>query len=424
MKELYNYHRFSVVKLNIENVRQLAKLVGDPGNKFHTVHVTGTNGKGSVCWKIYKALMESGYKTGLFTSPHVSCYRERIRINDEYIPEDYVKDNLELLFHLSKTHNISTSFFEYTTILSYKYFMEQKIDVGVIEVGLGGRLDATNIITPDISCITSIGLEHTKILGNALEEIAVEKGGIIKPNIPVVVGKDLPVKILKEIAMKQNSPFYQIDCNKEYKNYNEINIELAKKCLNVLKSSNPLYYSKINDDSINYGIKQQLSNRMEIIKTTKLLNNNNDNKEDKRNVILDCSHNPQAFKTLFNSLPDNIKQRNNHIILGFSNDKDIKSCLETTIKYIKYENIHFVKSNNYRSVSQLELYNILKSILPNNRNNMDNIKENNKSIKDTIIDVLNKMDKNDYCFICGSIYLLGEVRGILGIKEPQDPIFE
>lgn len=415
MNELYKCHRFSVVKLNIDNVKELAKLAGDPVNKFHTIHVTGSNGKGSVCWKIYKALMKSGYKTGLFTSPHVTCYRERIRINDNYIPEEYVRENLELLFNLSKTHDIKTSFFEYTTVLSYKYFMEQNIDVGVIEVGLGGRLDATNIITPDISCITSIGLEHTKILGNTIEEIAKEKGGIIKPNIPIVVGKELPVKVLKDIAIKQNSPFYQIDCNKEYKNYNEINSELAKKCLNVLKDSNPKYYSKLNVNSINYGINQQLANRMEIIKTT--INNNK-----QRNVMLDCSHNPQAFQTLFDSLPTNIKNNNNnnHIILGFSNDKDIKSCLEITLKNLKCENIHFVKSNNYRSVCQNDLYKILKSIIPNS----DNIKENNKSVKDTIFDVLNKMNENDYCIVCGSIYLLGEVRSIIGIKEPQDPPFK
>lgn len=389
------------------NVIELAKLVGNPINKFHTIHVTGTNGKGSVCWKIYKSLMNSGYKTGLFTSPHISCYRERVRINDEYISEDYIVDNLDQLFKLSENNHIRTSFFEYTTILGYKYFMDMNVDVAVIEVGLGGRLDATNIITSDLSCITSVALEHTKILGNKLEDIAYEKSGIIKPNKPVVLGKDLPFDYISNIAKKQNSPIYSIDKNIKYNNFNEINTAISKKCLEVLSKDN--YYNKVTPQSIEYGINQQLSNRMEYIKTNITGN--------ERNVILDCGHNPQAIDNLFKSIPKKKLNNSPHIILGFSNDKDIKKCLEIILKYIPYSNIHFVKSNNYRSTSQHDLYKILKELKQN-----EIINESNLSLKDTIYDTFEKMSKNDYCIICGSMYLLSEIREILNILDIKDPL--
>lgn len=177
--------------MGLENMKEFDRLLGNPSQKFRSVHVTGTNGKGSVTCKIANALQRSGYKTGVFVSPHISCFRERITVNGEMISEREIEDMMPEIFQkCDKIGNLS--FFELITGLAYKYFAEKKIDVGVIEVGLGGRLDATNIINSEMSVITSIGLDHQGILGSTIQEIAREKSGIIKRGKPVVVGPQCP----------------------------------------------------------------------------------------------------------------------------------------------------------------------------------------------------------------------------------------
>ena len=178
--------------MGLENMILFNQKLGDPASAITTIHVTGTNGKGSVVYKIAKALEASGYKTGMYVSPHISSFRERITINGEMISEEDVVRNLQMINAIEPTLPTSLSFFECVTGMAFNYFKEKKVDVAVIEVGLGGRLDSTNIINPELSVITSIGLDHQGILGNTITDIAREKAGIIKDGKPVVVGPNCP----------------------------------------------------------------------------------------------------------------------------------------------------------------------------------------------------------------------------------------
>jgi len=186
------YHRIgsAAYKEGLENIEQLAKMAGHPEKKIKTIHIAGTNGKGSVAHLLASYFQELGLKTGLFTSPHLIDYRERIKINGKDISEEKV-----IAFfakYQEKMAKISPSFFEMTTILALDTFAEENVDIAIIETGLGGRLDATNILSPTLSVITNISLEHTKMLGNTLSEIAYEKAGIIKENTPIVIGEFHP----------------------------------------------------------------------------------------------------------------------------------------------------------------------------------------------------------------------------------------
>ncbi|NGX48908.1 MAG: Folylpolyglutamate synthase, partial [Candidatus Anoxychlamydiales bacterium] len=193
------------VKCRLENVSVVSQYLNNPHIDFKSIHVAGTNGKGSVATKIAKALSLSGYKTALYTSPHITSYEERISVDGKLISKKDVKVLLKKIFKLRKKLKIYLSFFEITTLLAFLYFSKKKVDFAIIETGLGGRLDATNIITPILSIITSIGLDHTNILGDTIDLIAFEKAGIIKPKIPVVIGRKANVEPIIKKAKKSKS---------------------------------------------------------------------------------------------------------------------------------------------------------------------------------------------------------------------------
>ena len=174
-------------KVGLDNTVALLELLGNPHRNFKSVHVAGTNGKGSTSHMLASIFQEAGYKTGLYTSPHLRDFRERIRINGEMIPEDCVVDFIAQ--HQEEFEKIGLSFFEMTVGMAFDYFSHEQVDIAIVEVGMGGRLDSTNLITPELSVITNIGLDHVQFLGDTLEKIAFEKAGIIKEGIPVVIGE-------------------------------------------------------------------------------------------------------------------------------------------------------------------------------------------------------------------------------------------
>ena len=174
-------------KVDLSNTLKLTKYLGEPQDSFKSVHVAGTNGKGSTSHMLASVLQEAGYKVGLYTSPHLKDFRERIKINGKMIPKELVIDFVEK--HQSFFEENQLSFFEMTVGLAFDYFKKEKVDIAIIEVGLGGRLDSTNVIVPEVSVITNIGLDHVRFLGETIKEIASEKAGIIKPYIPVVIGE-------------------------------------------------------------------------------------------------------------------------------------------------------------------------------------------------------------------------------------------
>lgn len=206
--QLPMYHRIGAAayKADIQPTIDMMEALGNPERKFRSIHVAGTNGKGSVSHFLASILQEAGYKVGLYTSPHLVDFRERIRINGEMIPQQSVVDFVEANMHLFS--DLHLSFFEMTVGLAFDYFAKEKVDIAVIEVGMGGRLDSTNVITPLLSVITNIGLDHTQFLGNTLEEIAFEKAGIIKPGVPVVIGETQPETkpVFERVAAERHAP--------------------------------------------------------------------------------------------------------------------------------------------------------------------------------------------------------------------------
>ena len=200
-------------KVDLSNTHLLMELLGNPENKFKSVHVAGTNGKGSTSHMLASVLQEAGYKVGLYTSPHLKDFRERIRIDGEMISENDVIDFVKKYKERFKAINLS--FFEWTVGLAFDYFSEQKVDVAIVETGLGGRLDSTNVITPELAVITNIGLDHTQFLGDTLALIAKEKAGIIKNKVPVIIGETQKetTTVFKQKALEMNAPIYFTDLN-------------------------------------------------------------------------------------------------------------------------------------------------------------------------------------------------------------------
>jgi dihydrofolate synthase/folylpolyglutamate synthase len=192
-------------KKDLVNIQKLSDFLGDPHKKFKSIHIAGTNGKGSVSHMLASILQTAGYKTGLYTSPHLKDFRERIKIDGEMVSKEFIMDFTERIKGVSEM--IEPSFFELTVAMAFEYFVQQEVDVAVIETGLGGRFDSTNIIMPELSVITNIGWDHMNILGDSLEKIAFEKAGIIKPNTPVVVGEVIPEteKLFNEVAKERNA---------------------------------------------------------------------------------------------------------------------------------------------------------------------------------------------------------------------------
>ncbi|HIH01630.1 TPA: bifunctional folylpolyglutamate synthase/dihydrofolate synthase [Thermoplasmata archaeon] len=216
---MFKLERFGI-KLGLENITEFLSRTGDPHKDFRSIHVTGTNGKGSVCAFIASILQESGLKVGLYTSPHLVDFRERIVVNGRRIPEaDVVRIGEELRTTMeamaAESGEKQLTFFEFTTGLAFRYFSEQKVDVAVVEVGMGGRLDATNVLTPEVAVITRIGLEHTAYLGNTLEEIAREKAGIIKAGVPVVSSERgfVPLGVIQGTCSKKGASLRRIDAD-------------------------------------------------------------------------------------------------------------------------------------------------------------------------------------------------------------------
>ena len=207
------YHRIgqAAYKADITNTVQMMTHLGNPQSQFRSIHVAGTNGKGSVSHMLASVLMQAGYKVGLYTSPHLVDFRERIRINGKMIPEQQVVEFVE--HHRPFMQSLQLSFFEMTVALAFHYFANEHVDVAVVEVGMGGRLDSTNVITPSLSIITNIGFDHTQFLGDTLPKIAAEKAGIIKPHVPVVIGETLPETrpVFEQRATELQSPIYFAD---------------------------------------------------------------------------------------------------------------------------------------------------------------------------------------------------------------------
>lgn len=304
----------------LDNVHALIDHFGINYSKQKFIHVAGTNGKGSTCTNIASILQEYGYKVGLFTSPHIKDFRERIRINGQMIDKEKV---LSFIDDIQQSDlPVKPSFFELSWVMALKYFVENKCDYIVVETGLGGRLDATNIIDPILSIITNIGLDHQQILGETKEEIAVEKAGIIKSNTPVLIGERSPslVKIFQSKAKESNALLYELE--EVTDSYIENNQQLAKSAIFILGELSELKY---NEDLILDGLKNVSKNTGFAGRFQKIAEN--------PNIIIDAAHNEDGVKALLRYFKD--KKESLLIIYGAAKDKKVKNIVELLPKNAK-----------------------------------------------------------------------------------------
>jgi len=399
LKRLYNVNLYSGMKLGLSNIERLCKCFANPEKRFASVHVAGTNGKGSVSTKIAHGLQLQGRNVGLFTSPHISTFRERIRVNSTMIPQSAVIDLLRDIYDTIDAQNIPATFFEITTLLAFLYFAKQNIDIAVLETGLGGRLDSTNVIKPQLAVITSISLDHTEILGSSLEEITLEKAGIIKEGCPLVIGPKVPGHLVAPIADKKKCPYEQV--TGEFKDFNEENSSIARRCLEILKVPN---------EHINRGILQMPSCRMEHIPLI-----NAKTRDKPHAIILDVAHNPDGLEYLLSGLHKRYPQNPLRIVCGLSKNKDLQSCTSVLAHF--GSSFHCIAANNPRALPAEELYKALKNT---------GFKEERLFLKPSLLENLHFAvecagKNNEVLVICGSFFIMAEIRQYFGINEPQDP---
>lgn len=399
----------SAYKEGLGNSLQLDKHFDYPHKKYKTIHVGGTNGKGSTSHTLAAVLAEAGYNVGLYTSPHLVDFRERIRVNGAKIPKQYIVDFVA--DHQKFFEPIHPSFFELTMAMAFKYFADQKVDVAVIEVGLGGRLDSTNIISPDLSIITNISLDHVQFLGNSEEKIAVEKAGIIKPNTPVVIGEAEGEvrKVFKNKANEQNAPIAftsELNVITSYENnetgflletvkYPQLSFELGG--LAQLKNAATILTAIEQLIKVGYNITDTAvySGFAEVCELTGLMGRWQLIQESPR-VICDTGHNAGGIAYIGEQLK-NEKYDKLHFILGMVNDKDISTVLSLLPKNANY---YFSKASIARALDENELKNLAETY------NLSG--QAYSTVEKAVEAALTNAHENDLIFIGGSNFTVGE----------------
>ena len=382
----------SAYKKDLSNITLICEHLNNPQNNFKSIHVGGTNGKGSCSHMLSSILQEAGYKVGLYTSPHLVDFRERVRINGEMISKDSVSEFMLHNFDFFESNNFS--FFEMTVGLAFNYFSFNKVDIAIIEVGMGGRLDSTNIITPILSLITNISIDHTKFLGSNISDIAREKAGIIKENIPVVIGEtqDEIKSIFIDTANTKGSEIVFAD-GFIYDNYDcdLQGIYQKKNIKTVLKASEILQQNdyKINDGHIKTGLNNVSNNtglkgRWQVIQNNPL-------------IICDTAHNKAALKEVVSQLI-RLEYSKLYFIIGFSDDKDLENISKIFPENSEY---YFVKPKVVRGKDSQEVKQIFES---NNRIGITQI-----SVNEAINQIKKTSSKDDVIFIGGSTFVVSEI---------------
>ncbi len=378
-------------KKDLKNILKLSRHLNNPHHNFKSIHIAGTNGKGSTAHMISSVLQEANYKVGLYTSPHLIDFRERIKINGKMIEKnfiiDFIKDNISFF------DDNSFSFFELSVGLAFEYFNINSVDIAIIEAGMGGRLDSTNIISPQVSVITNISYDHTQFLGDTITKIAKEKAGIIKKGIPVIIGEnkkeitDLFINIAKqkesEILFADKLIDKQYDCDLKGV-YQKKNIKTSVQTINELVKLGFI----ISEQNIVDGLKNIKTNtgilgRWEIIGKDPL-------------IICDVAHNHEALSIVLNHLIS-MEYNKIHFVIGFVKDKNLNSIIDLFPMHAEF---YFTKPNIERGMDQLELQNLFKS-----KNRIGNSFSN---VKLALKSALNMSKKDDIIYVGGSTFVVAE----------------
>lgn len=405
-------------KKDLTNTRLLCEALGHPQERYKTVHVGGTNGKGSVSHMLASVLQTAGYKTGLYTSPHLYDFRERIRLKGEPVPEEFVVAFTERVRHVAE--KIQPSFFEVTVAMAFHFFAEQQVDVAVIEVGLGGRLDSTNIITPVLSIITNIGWDHMNLLGNSLPEIAAEKAGIIKPGVPVVIGEtgSETKAVFEAAAQKNNATLVFADSvfqphgiatvgealKLRYHNQQgeEISVETdlpgiyqvanVRTVLASVELLNKQGFS-LDAEAVKSGLatakkRTGLQGRWEVIHRNPM-------------VVLEVAHNPEGIRAMLAQI-DRCAYKKLHLVFGAVHDKDIEAVLALLPTSAAY---YFTQAHTPRALPAEQLAAAAHSKDLNGRVFPE--------VNAAVSAALDAAAKEDLIVVCGSIFLVAEVNRTL-----------
>ena len=389
---LYQNVGKSAYKADLSQTLKLAKQLSHPEHQFKSIHVGGTNGKGSTAHMLASVMQEAGYKVGLYTSPHLKDYRERIRINGEMISEDFVVDFVA--HNKSFFESNALSFFEMSVGMAFAYFAQEQVDIAMVEVGLGGRLDSTNILNPEVSVITNIGLDHTQFLGTTLEAIAGEKAGIIKPKTPIVIGETQSETevVFRTKATKEQAPIYFADQRIEsilptsLKGIYQIhNVRTVLQTIEILNSGAFTIPTKaVQQGLLKVTENTGLQGRWEVLGTAP-------------KIICDTAHNREGLRLVFKQIKSQKFQRM-HVVLGMVNDKDVQSLLELFPKQAQY---YFCKPNVPRGLVASQLaqiftqYGFEGSIYP--------------SVKDALKAAKQSASHDDLIYVGGSTFVVAEI---------------
>lgn len=374
----------AALKPGLGNISAFLEKLDNPHLSYPTIHIAGTNGKGTVAHFLASVLQESGYKVGLFTSPHFVSFTERMKVNGESIAETQVVEFIK--GNQPDDLPISPSFFEYTTAMAFHHFQEAKVDIAIIETGLGGRLDSTNVVDPLLSIITSIGLDHEHLLGNTLSTIAKEKAGIIKPQKPVVVGALKPeaLEVMKSVANLNQARIYSyLGTSDKVLDWNVWMVSKATEILNE-KGYN------ISEKDIQSGIKN-------VVQNTSYYGRFQQQKYAGLNWLYDVGHNAEAVAHLFKRVQEELDFEQLYVVWGMSNDKEIQSvlkCLPTDAQYF------FTKADVPRAKNEGELLNDAQAF---------NLKgEKCVSVPKALREAMNVANSNDLVLVGGSFFVVAE----------------
>ena len=412
LKAMYGLRRFGII-LGLATIRSILNALGDPQNNFYSIHVAGTNGKGSVAAALSSILQQSGYRVGLYTSPHLVRFNERICINNRQISNDAVVKSYQAV---QKAHlgNRTPTFFELTTAMAFYEFARRRVDWAVIETGMGGRLDATNVIDPVISIITNVSMEHRAYLGNTLARIAREKAGIIKQATPVVTAiKQRQAKsVIQRIAGKKSAPLYMLGKNFKVRrqpaggfsyygientwhdmhtalqgHYQVENAALAIAACELLNKN----HTSISQQSIRDGLtKTSWPGRLEIVSEHPM-------------IILDGAHNLMAARELAKFLGDNLAQRSITLVVGILDDKPYQSMLKSLLPVCS--RVIVTRAKTGRALDPLRLFETAKKTLSDVRIVSD--------VAQAFTQAVAEADFNDVICIAGSLYVVGEAKAAI-----------
>ena len=389
---MYQNKGKSAFKKDLTNTIKLTNYLAEPHKKFKSIHVAGTNGKGSTSHMLASILQEAGYNVGLYTSPHLKDFRERIRINGNMVSKQFVIGFIKRNKAFLEQNNLS--FFEMTVGMAFDYFSKKNVDIAVIEVGLGGRLDSTNIITPEVAVITNIGYDHMQMLGDTLEKIAAEKAGIIKPNIPVVIGETQQETkaVFLEKSNRLNSKIFFADqlikdnlVSDLKGSYQVHNTKTATQTIQVLKDSNfNISQSHLKKGLLNVVKNTNLQGRWQMLQS-------------QPTIICDTAHNKEGLTVVMQQLQD-VSFNKLHIVFGVVSDKDLCSIIPLLPKLAKY---YFCKPNVQRGLDAKKLQKAFaKSHLTG---------QSYSSVNEALNAAKSKANVDDLIYVGGSTFVVAEI---------------